>query len=92
MNRPTIARLVEESYNHKLPAYAWPGGYPIVYLDMSNDTYCPDCAQAALDNPDEFDDYKPHDWFVYWEGLPIECAECGTQIESAYGDPDEEGA
>jgi hypothetical protein len=27
---------------------------------------------------------------VYYEGPPLICDDCGTEIESAYGDPDEE--
>jgi hypothetical protein len=27
---------------------------------------------------------------VYYEGPPLICDDCGVEIESAYGDPDEE--
>jgi hypothetical protein len=32
-----------------LDAYAWPGGYPVYYLDKNNDVLCPKCAQAILE-------------------------------------------
>jgi len=90
--KPTIANLVERAHDGKLPAYAWPGGYPIVYLDGNNETLCPDCAQEALDDPDEFDEWKPEAWFVHYEGSSCFCRECNKEMESAYGDPDEEDA
>lgn len=27
-----------------LQSYAWPGGYPLYYLDKGNNVLCPDCA------------------------------------------------
>ena len=30
--------------NGQLAAYAWPGGYPLTYLDAWNEVLCPDCA------------------------------------------------
>jgi hypothetical protein len=35
--------------NGNLPAYAWPGGYPIYYVAADNGVLCPVCAN----------DYKP---------------------------------
>lgn len=35
----SITQLLDET--GKLPAYAWPGGYPIVYLDAENSWLCP---------------------------------------------------
>ena len=63
-----------------LPAYAWPGGYPIFYLDRDNSTLCPDCANA--------DESGAEAWDTYLEGPTIHCDECNAEIESAYGDPD----
>ena len=52
--RPMVAQLVERYKTESeivgrtpavgLPAYAWPGGYPMVYTDEYNGTLCPDCA------------------------------------------------
>ena len=33
--------------NGKLISYAWPGGYPIVYLDKSGEILCPASPKAA---------------------------------------------
>jgi hypothetical protein len=62
----------------KLPAFAWPGGYPIIYLTEDGDVLCPECAN--IDSAD----LKYYN--VYLEG-PIEyCYDCGKEIEGAYGD------
>jgi len=67
-----------------LSAFAWPGGYPLVYMTGNHDfaTLCPSCATKEYDNIEAF--------HVYYEGPPIICDECYTEIESAYGDPDTE--
>ena len=68
-----------------LPAFAWPGGYPIVYLDTDCNTYCADCATEAL--LAHYDIYgRPVDYFVHYEGASIYCEDCNAEIESAYGE------
>jgi hypothetical protein len=63
-----------------LPAYAWPGGYPVLYLDNLNDTLCAECASKTSDTAA---------CFVHYEGPAEECAECGDLVASAYGDPND---
>lgn len=66
--------------------YAWPGGYPLVYLDQFNDVYCPHCAAGIIDTPEgEYREIRCG--FVYYEGPDMYCTECNEVIESAYGDP-----
>lgn len=71
-----------------LRAFAWPGGYPIYYYPkneqghLSGDVMCPACATK-----ERFTTAFVAD--VYWEGPPEQCCECGAELESAYGDPDE---
>ena len=87
-HNPKIAALADSE--GELPAYAWPGGYPLYYLTADNGTLCPNCAnmpEPRHATPDE------KQWHVvaqgcHWEGAPIECDHCGAEIESAYGDPD----
>lgn len=62
------------------PAYAWPGGYPIIYYTKDGLVVCPKCA-----NRDD-DDLIASD--IYWEGPNMPCDDCGKKIESAYGDPE----
>jgi hypothetical protein len=69
----------------KLMSFAWPGGYPIVYLTALDFVLCPDCANGGGDCEDE-----PVTADIYWEGAPMTCDHCETKIESAYGDPDAE--
>ena len=40
MNLPRLS-------NGQLQAYAWPGGYPIFYLDSWNTLLCPACANES---------------------------------------------
>lgn len=82
-----------------LPAYAWPGGYPIFYVFMDGGVICPKCINDNIEQIDEAVRSKygnmPHSsgcggWAVddmdcHWEGEPMNCDNCGGQIESAYG-------
>jgi hypothetical protein len=122
---------VERMYldNGKLDAYAWPGGYPIYYLDRRGDVLCPKCAQAIFEavraddllvalgselGYEQFDEDGcvlgadpvlaamrdaigaestrdvPIDYGVHYEGALLVCEECGAEIPSAYGDPNDE--
>ena len=96
MEQTTYSRSVEalRDANGRLPFYAWPGGYPMVYLTADGLTICPKCAN----DPDTSDPVTSGD--VYWEGPAMQCedgSQCGAMvggswsrgmIESAYGDPD----
>lgn len=75
-------------------AVAWPGGYSILYLDDTphawdtdgawGDVLCAKCAGRLHSlNPKAV--FVP---FVHWEGPPKACAECGADLPSEYGDPD----
>ncbi len=71
----------------ELPAFAWPGGYPLLYYTADGGTLCPSCA-----NCEEATDATPDDpdWYViaydvHWEGDPAICDHCGLSVESAYG-------
>ena len=72
-------------------AYAWPGGYPILYLMDDADVLCSDCVNSNL-NPAHFggiaDGWRVEGRDIYWEGAPMHCAHCDKAIESAYGDPE----
>ena len=70
----------------KLPAFAWPGGYPIFYVSDYGAVLCPACAnETAFD-----DDYETViDYDANWEDPELFC-DCNKRIESAYGDDEEE--
>ena len=84
-----LKRFIDEDSN-KLISYAWPGGYPIIYIDGFNSVICPDCANKLRDDPETDEKYKPVCGDVFSEGSSEFCAECNIEIESAYGDPFEE--
>lgn len=78
--------------NGTFPAFAWPGGYPIIYLTGDGAVLCPACVNgkngSEVGNPEVDGDPQ---WTVtahdcYWEGSPISCDHCETEIESAYGE------
>lgn len=73
-----------------LPAWAWPGGYPILYVDRQNSCLCPKCANKSIADFDELPAFKPVRWYIHYEGPPEQCDQCCAQIESAYGDPFEQ--
>jgi hypothetical protein len=78
-----------------LPSFAWPGGYPIVYLFRDGGSLCPDCANRHIDEIDA-DIRGGRVWNshggwalsacdTHMEGEPEVCDHCGKEIESAYG-------
>jgi hypothetical protein len=48
----------------KLPAYAWPGGYPIVYMARDNGILCPRCANEYELERDNSEQLEPVAYFV----------------------------
>ena len=69
--------------NGQLDAFAWPGGYPLFYLDRENSVLCVDCARKS-DTADEIDGFKPVAVDVNWEDDSLFCDNCSKQIEAAY--------
>ena len=72
--------------NGTLPEFAWPGGYPLFYLDGENSLLCAKCATKSLD--DEIETFRPVACDVYWEGESMQCDRCNVEIDSAYGIPE----
>lgn len=87
-----------------LPAYAWPGGYPVMYLardgwredgkldfnehDRSENVCCAACAANVDLRPDLIVTGE----YIHYEGPPEYCEYCNGFTESAYGDPEDENA
>lgn len=65
----------------ELPAFTFPGMYPIIYIAHNGTILCPKCATKS---PEEIADHSAH-----MEGEPIVCDACNAIIESAYGVPEE---
>ena len=73
--------------NGQLPAYAFPGGYPLFYLDKENNVLCQKCANEN----DEFAaPLVAAD--INYENAQLYCDQCSKRIESAYADDDAESA
>lgn len=83
-----------------LPAYAWPGGYPLIYVFRDGGCICPKCLNANVEEIEQASrgDNRHHPsgcggWAVdavdvHWEGEPVCCEQCHGEIESAYGMPE----
>ena len=81
----TIAALRASTSDGSLPAYAWPGGYPLEYVTEDGLMICPACANVSGSH----DGFVPSDPViagdVFWEGEDYPCEDCGKPISSAYG-------
>jgi hypothetical protein len=87
---PTIDKI-ERTTAGEYPAYAWPGGYPLIYLLADGGELCPPCANGQNGSDASADSDDPQ-WQIiggeiYEEGPPQQCDHCYAEIESAYGDP-----
>lgn len=70
--------------NGKFPAYTWPGGYPMFYMDNNGCGMCPACANKYEEDFLWDDPIKAYS--VNWEDSDLYCDDCGERIESAYAE------
>ena len=75
---------IRDEKTGKLPAYAWPGGYPVFYLSKHGLVLCPKCAN----DPAEAHEDPPVASGVNWEDPTLFCDDCSEHIESAYAEED----
>lgn len=78
-----LSEYGQKELEERYPKYAWPGGYTVVYYDDEGEVYCADCARQTNANTK----VTP---VVYDEGPSMFCTECNAELESSYGDPDEQ--
>lgn len=93
--------LPERLENGRLPAFCFPGGYPIFYICADNGILCPNCANQdngslAFTNDGhcgaiEDSEFVDKQWCIVaydvnYENDNAYCDHCGVRIESAYGD------
>ena len=64
-----------------LPYHAWPGLYPLFYMDKCGNVLCPTCANRNVDQAQEVIDVAINEENEY-----LYCNDCGSKIESAYGE------
>lgn len=74
----------------KLSAYAWPGGYDIMYLDHDNSVLCVDCARQSEEDKDDLPRFAPCDWFILNEGEEW-CNECNAHFGEPIEDEENSG-
>jgi hypothetical protein len=77
----------------ELPAFAWPGGYPILYIFADGGTCCPKCANANIDQIAAEGRNSHGGWalggfYLHMKGEPDACDHCNAEMESAYGPVD----
>jgi hypothetical protein len=77
---------IRNANDGKLPAYAWPGGYPMYYLAKDNRVLCPKCANEFTPDRDNDEQLEPVAYGVNWEDSALYCEHCNARIESAYGE------
>lgn len=76
--------------------FAWPGGYPKALIMQDGECLCSGCARKEYRQISQAtrgglrDDWAAVGVQLHMEGAPLVCANCGQQIESAYGDPQAE--
>jgi hypothetical protein len=80
------AEAYKEVIDELFTPYTWLGDSPIIYTIADDCTIlCADCARKIY-----FNERIDINSLVYNEGPTEYCEECNAEIESAYGDPEEE--
>jgi len=77
------AQAYRETIEKLFAPYASPGGYPVL-ATVDATCLCADCAKKVY-----LDERVDVNLDIYWEGPTEYCDACNTEIESAYGDPDD---
>ena len=83
ISHAALARVQPVNINAdgSLPAFAWPGGYPLFYVTDQGSILCPTHASDERNYNDEL----ITDVDVNWEDPELYC-EHGERIESAYAE------
>jgi hypothetical protein len=68
----------------KLSAYAWPGRYPIYYLDREDCIICAVCARRDDQDRECPPERKPVSADVNYGEFHLYCDDCSEKIEAAY--------
>ena len=77
---------LREYYDGQLPYYTSIGGYPLFYVDKENSALCPTCANELNDSSQ----FAIVDYDINYEDSNLYCDQCSKQIQSAYGDDDDD--
>lgn len=82
MSEITKQLQAEINEHGSLPEVTGIGGYPLIYFTDNGRIICGTCATKEGD--------AITGRGAYFEGSTLQCDECNTDIESAYGDPEDE--
>lgn len=83
--RSNVANLPRYEFA-QLATYAWPGGYPLYYMDSGFSVLCALCARLTDEDPEVEEYITTAD--VNWEDPDLDCDLCYARIESAYAEED----
>ena len=82
-------REIRDEKTGKLPAYAWPGGYPMYYVTSDGAV----CVPSVLTIPEDpihedgqSDGWKVEAYDINYEDASLYCDHCNKRIESAYAE------
>lgn len=75
--------LPDRLKNGKLPAYAWPGVYPLYYYGKHSGVICPQCATEFSSDRNTEDRLIPIACDINWEDPDLYCKYCNARIHSA---------
>lgn len=78
-----------EWFEGELLPCAWPGMYPLYWLDSDNSVLCHKCANESALCEDQIPSFLPVAADVNWEDDSLYCDNCNARIESAYGENQE---
>jgi len=81
-----------ETGKRELDAYAWPGGYPVFYVEKGfsgESVVCRKCANHTVNETETAAENTSHrivGWDINYEDPDLYCSACGDRIESAYAE------
>ena len=78
-------RAIRETYTQIFSNVTAHGCYTVIFFDKHENILCGKCAMA-----DFMENHETLISDIYYEGPTIQCEECGKEIESSYGEVENE--